>query len=218
MSDVSRHEAMIGTLAGRLKPVRRLPPPTLRALAWCGAVLALGLALLPFADLPGLARRLAGAPDMALALAGAGATTLLAAIAAFQTSVPGRARAWALLPLPGLLLWLGASGLGCLRLAVVPGTHVAVMGETRDCLVFILGVSLPLSLVLLVMLRRACPLRPGLTAGLGGLAAAAAAATLLTLFHPYDAAATDLAVHAVAVLLVVLLGRTLGGRLLARPM
>ena len=37
-----------------------------------------------------------------------------------------------------------------------------------------------------------------------GLAVAAASATLLNLFHPYDAAATDLTVHAMAVTVVIL--------------
>ena len=40
-----------------------------------------------------------------------------------------------------------------------------------------------------------------------------AAASLLILFHPYDATAPDLAVHAVAVAIVVAANRLLGGRL-----
>jgi hypothetical protein len=64
----------------------------------------------------------------------------------------------------------------------------------------------------MVMLRRACPLQPGLTAAVAGLASAAAAATLLNFFHPFDAAATDLAVHAVAVALVIGANEVLGSR------
>jgi hypothetical protein len=74
-----------------------------------------------------------------------------------------------------------------------------------------------LSILLVLMLRRGYPLRPNLTAATGGLAAAAAAATLLNFFHPYDAAATDLVVHAGAVVLVVLAGRALSGRLFRDP-
>ena len=88
------------------------------------------------------------------------------------------------------------------------------MGETRDCLVFIVGLSVPLSAVLIFMLRRAYTLAPGLTATMAGLASAAAAATLLNFFHPYDAAATDLAVHLVAVGIVVLALRAVGARAL----
>jgi hypothetical protein len=67
-----------------------------------------------------------------------------------------------------------------------------------------------------VMLRRACPLQPNLTAALGGLAAAAAAATLLMPFHPHDATASDLLIHAVAVLGVIGLNGLAGSRLLGR--
>ena len=92
-----------------------------------------------------------------------------------------------------------------------------MLGEARDCLIFIISLSVPLSALLFVMLRRACPLQPGLTAAVGGLAVAAAAATLLNFFHPYDAAATDLTVHAIAVALVVVANRALGGRIFTAP-
>jgi len=73
----------------------------------------------------------------------------------------------------------------------------------------------PLSGLLTVMLRRAYPLQPELTALVAGLASAAAAATLLNFFHPFDAAATDLAVHVFAVALVIGTNWGLSGRLLA---
>ena len=82
---------------------------------------------------------------------------------------------------------------------------------------FIVFLSVPLSALLLLMLRRAYPLYPGLMATIGGLSVAAAAATLLNFFHPYDAAATDLVVHVVAVALVVAANRLLGGRIFAVP-
>lgn len=215
MSDArSPADALIQSLAADLRPVRRLAPPSLRALGWLAVVGALAAALASFADLGAMAQRLATVPDMWLAVTGSTLTAILAAIAAFETGLPDRKPAWALLPLPGLLLWVGASGLGCLRAWFVPGTHVANLVEARTCLVFILGVSVPLSVLLVAMLRRAYPLRPDLTATMGGLASAAAAATLLNFFHPYDAAATDLAVHALAVVVVVLVNRALSGRAL----
>jgi len=39
---------------------------------------------------------------------------------------------------------------------------------------------------------------------MGGLAVAGASATVLNLFHPYDAAATDLIVHVGAVAIVIM--------------
>ena len=91
------------------------------------------------------------------------------------------------------------------------------MSEARDCLVFIIFLSVPLSALLLVMLRRAYPLYPALTATTGGLAVTATAATLLHFFHPYDAAATDLVDHAAAVARVIGANRVLGGRVFAVP-
>ncbi|MFZ0069469.1 MAG: NrsF family protein, partial [Pseudolabrys sp.] len=96
-----------------------------------------------------------------------------------------------------------------------PGTHTADLSEARDCLIFIVALSVPLSALLIIMLRRACPLDPRLTALTAGLASAAAAATLLNFFHPFDAAATDLAVHVFAVVLVIVANQTFSGRLLA---
>lgn len=208
------NDRLIGALAADLRPVRRLAAPTLRALLWLALVAVVAVALAMFADLAAMRDRLTASLDMGLAMLGSVATMATATLAAFELSLPDRSRAWALLPLPAAALWVGASGLGCLRPYVLPGTHVATAGEARDCLIFIVGFSLPLAAALIVMLRRAYPLAPTLTAAMAGFAAAAAAATLLNFFHPFDAAATDLAVHAVAVALVVAATRTFGGRLL----
>ena len=219
MSDASGHEQLIAALCAELRPVRPLAPPWVRALGWIAAVVGLGIALASIANLEALWHRLMMAPDMWLAELGSALCAVLAAFAAFATSVPDRSPRWALLPLPAALLWIGASGVGCLRGWILPPAHTvltdAVMDEMRLCLAFIVGISLPLSVLLVVMLRRACPLRPGLTAALGGLAAAAAAATLLSLFHPYDVTASDLSVHALAVLIVVGANRVISGAALA---
>jgi len=213
----SPHDPLIRDLAADLKPVRRLWRPALRALGWLSVVAAMALGLAVFADVHALWERIVAAPDMWLAMFGSAATAILAAIAAFELSLPDAPRAWAWLPLPGALLWVAASGFGCLRVWFLPDTHVAVLGEARDCLIFIVLLSVPLSALLYLMLRRACPLQPGLTAAVGGLAVAAAAATLLNFFHPYDVAATDLTVHAIAVALVVVANRALGSRIFTVP-
>lgn len=207
------HDRLIRHLAADLTPVRRLRPPVLRAAGWLAVVIAIAIGLAAFANLEAVWQRLAAAPDMWLAVVGSTATAVLAAIAAFELSLPDAPRLWAALPLPAVCVWIAASGLGCLRTWFVPHTHVGSLAEAKDCLIFIVALSVPLSALLLWMLRRACPLQPGLTAAVGGLAVAAAAATLLNFFHPYDAAATDLSVHAVAVVLVIGANRALGGRI-----
>jgi hypothetical protein len=208
------NDRLIRALAANLAPVRPLSPPALRTLLWLILVAAIAAALAIFADTAAMWHRMTATPDMWVAALGAIATMATAAFAAFEVSLPDRSRAWALLPLPAAALWVGASGLGCMRGYVLPGTHAAAIGETRDCLVFIIGLSVPLSAVLIVMLRRAYSLSPPLTAALAGLASAAAAATLLNFFHPFDAAATDLAVHAAAVAIVVAAAWAFGARTL----
>lgn len=208
------NDHLISFLAANLRPVRPLRPPALRTLFWLILVAAIAAAIATFADVATMWHRMTATPEMWLAGFGSIATMVTAAFAAFEVSLPDRSRAWALLPLPAAALWVGASGLGCMRAYVLPGTHVAGMSETRDCLLFIIGLSVPLSAALIVMLRRSCSLAPPLTAVLAGLASAAAAATLLNFFHPFDAAAVDLAVHAVAVAIVVAAAWAFGTRTL----
>jgi len=197
------NDHLIRALVANLRPVRRLPTPALRTLLWLVLVAAVAAALATFADVAAMWHRMTASPDMWLAGLGSIATMATAAFAAFEVSLPDRSRGWALLPLPAAALWVGASGLGCLRAYGLPDTHVAGIGEARDCLIFVIGLSAPLSAALIVMLRRAYSFAPPLTAAMAGLASAAAAATLLNFFHPFDAAAIDLAVHAVAVAIVV---------------
>ena len=60
----SAHERLISDLATDLAPVRRLRPPSVRALAWLAVVVATAVVLAMIADLSALWHRLAAAPDM----------------------------------------------------------------------------------------------------------------------------------------------------------
>ncbi|MGN2253624.1 NrsF family protein [Frateuria sp. GZRe12] len=215
MADPHAHDQLIASLGAELAPVRRLRPPWLRTLGWLAVVAVFALALFARYGATPMLARWAGAPDLGWAGLGAALTAITAAWAAFALGVPGRRAAWAWLPLAPALLWIGASGLGCLRGWIAPATHIASAPEAGDCLFFIIGFSVPLSALLVVLLRRACPLRPVLTAVMVGLASAAASASLLEICHAFDAAATDLAMHVLAVAVVVGVNAALGGRLLA---
>lgn len=211
MTEPTRIANLIDTLTQELQPVGRLRAPLLRAALWLGVVAAVAAVMAGIADLTALGRRLLVAPDMWLAVVGSILTAVAATIAAFQLSLPDRSARWAWLPLPAALLWVGASGAGCFRTAWTGGEGFR---HSLDCLVFVIVVSLPLSILLTVMLRRGYALRPGLVAIVGGLASAAAAATLLNFFHPFDAIVTDLLVHVGAIALVVAVNGIFGGRLL----
>lgn len=210
----ARLARLVDELAADLKPVRRVARPLVSAALWLAVVLAFAIGLAAFADLKAMGHRLMAAPDMWLAVVGSTLTAVLAAVAAFEVDLPDRSPWWGLLPLPAFALWIGASGTGCARSWLVPGTQTASMAETMDCLRFIVALSVPLSGLIFLMLRRGYSLYPSLTGGLAGLAVASAAATLLNFFHPFDAAVTDLAVHAAAVGLVVTVNNWVGRRLL----
>lgn len=214
MSEPRLPESLIQSLGEQLMPVRRLPPPWLRTAGWLLAVVAIAAALLWHYGAAHMRSRWAAEPDIALAGVGAVITAVCAAWVAFTLGVPGRSARWMWLPVPGLVLWIGASGLGCLRDIVVPGAQVANVHQAVDCLTFIVSFSVPLSALFVWLLRRACPLRPVLAAMMIGLASAAASAALLEICHGYAVAATDLFTHAAAVALVILVNALMGGRLL----
>ncbi|WP_426689501.1 NrsF family protein [Rhodanobacter ginsengiterrae] len=216
MAELRPHEALIDLLGTELVPVQRLLPPWLRTAGWLLAVAAIAVVLLMHYGATPMLLRWESTPDLAWAGIGAVSTAISAAWAAFVLGVPGRNRAWAWLPLPAAVLWIGASGLGCLRSWIAPGTAVAGVHQSADCLLFIVSFSIPLSALLVILLRRACPLRPVLTAVLIGLASAAASASLLEICHAYDSAATDLLTHAAAVAFVVAVNAAMGGRLLSK--
>ena len=213
--DERKEDRLIRQLAADLTPVRRTRSPVAMAALWLAIVAAMTAILAYIFGTSEIAARIA-VPDVRLAIAGSVLTAILAAIAACQLGLPDRSQAWALLPLPALALWIGASGAGCLRGLLAPETSVATPDETLKCLMFILAFSLPLSLALALMLRRAYPLRPMLAFGMAGTAAAAAAAALLNFCHPFDASLLDLGAHVLAAGIVIAANQAYG-RLASGP-
>lgn len=217
MSDAARHEALIDALGAELTPVRRLLPPWRRALGWLAVVAVIAAGLFARYGASTMLHRWHAAPDLGLAACGAVITAITGALASFLLAVPGRSVKWAWLPVPSAVLWIGASGLGCLR-AHIPGMPIMGLHGANDCLIFIISYSLPLSGLMIWLLRRACPLRPVLTAVTVGLASAAASASLLEICHNFDAAASDLVMHALAVAIVIGANAAMGGRLLSKAL
>jgi hypothetical protein len=215
MSESLRHQALIATLGAELTPVRRLLPPWQRALGWLAIVAAIAAVLFVRYGAHTMLHRWAVAPDLGWAACGAVITAVTGALAAFALAVPGRSLVWAWVPVPSAILWISASGLGCLR-AHIPGMPVMDLHGANHCLIFIISFSIPLSGLLIWLLRRACPLRPLLTAVLVGLASASASASLLEICHNFDATASDLLMHALAIAIVVAVNAMMGGRLLSR--
>jgi hypothetical protein len=205
-------EAVIDALVRDARPVARLRPPMTRACGWLALIVASeGAIIAAFADLD-TAREHARAAAWLIEMAGTLATGCLAVIAAFHLSLPDRSRRWALLPLPAFAVWLLGSGAGCWEDWLRVGKSGSLeIGESMDCLAFILGVGIPLGAVLFWSLRRARPLSPLPVALTGALGAAAFAAFLLQFFHPFQVTVMDLTIHLLAVGVVVA-AWGLGGR------
>lgn len=215
MSDAEgddRTGRLIGRLVADAAPVRRLRPPLVRACLWLLAVAAIGAVLIfAFSDLAMFERR-AQDPKLVLELIGTLLTGIAAVIAAFYVSLPDRSGAWALLPLPPLVLWIASSGYSCYRHWIVVGPDGWTLGESGQCFRFILAASVPLGISLFVLLRRTRPLAPGRVAAVGGLGVAGLAAFLLQFFHPFDVTVIDLTTHITAIAIVVAVSSLAGRR------
>lgn len=208
-----RTSDLITTLAGNLKPVRRLRPPVVRAAGWL-LLAALVLALLTISQgiRPDLVQRLHDR-TFTVSIAASLLTGVLAAIAAFELSLPDRSRRWLLLPLPALVVWLSNVGYQCLVHWISIDPQGMTLGETARCFATLVLTGLPLSLALLVMLRYAAPLRPSAVALTASLAVAGVTATALSMFHVLDATVLILMWNLGTVLLFVGLGSLFGRRI-----
>ncbi len=204
---------LIDSLVADAAPVRRLHPPMVRAAGWLLlAVLILVLAAAHHGVRPDLAAQLAQ-PVFVTGVAAAMLTGVLAAVAAFMASVPGRSRQWLLLPVPALLVWFATIGYGCLTNWVRIGPAGISLGETASCFATLMMVSVPLSFALLIMLRYVARLSPAPVAMCASLAVAAMTATALSLLHPLDATAMILMWNVGVALLFVGLSGRYGDRL-----
>jgi len=178
---------LIDTLVADATPVRRLRPPTVRAAGW---LLLSGFVVVMAAFHHGVRPDLALKLEQSVFVASVTAallTGVLAAVAAFIASVPGRSQRWLLLPIPALVVWFATIGYGCLTDWVRIGPTGISLGETASCLATVMMVGLPLSLALLIMLRYVATLSTKPIVICASLAVAAITAVALSLLHPLDA-------------------------------
>jgi len=204
---------LIESLVANAAPVRRLRPPVARAVGWLlFAALMLALLAVSHEVRPDLALRLRQ-PEFVIGIAASLATGVLAAIASFLLSIPDRSRAWLLLPLPALFVWVSTIGYGCLInwVSLQPGS--LPFGNEAGCFALLVLTGVPLSLAMLIMLRHAALLAPTRVAISGSLAVAAVTATALSIFHNHDASAIILIWNFGTAALLVALGGAFGRRM-----
>lgn len=212
MSTQDRHTRLIDSLAAGLTPVVKLASPTRRVAGWLLLVGLLTVGLAAVANLHAVFARFMAETALIAAALGSATTAGTAAAAAVLTTLPDRSPRWALLPLPSLALWIGASVAGVMDTARY-GPLIS-LSAACSCFAFIVGLGVPFALFLMATLREGYAMRPALTAGLAGLAASSAAASILGLFHPFEMALDDLGIHALAVALLSGACASLGRRLL----
>jgi hypothetical protein len=198
-------DTIINQLVADAGPVRPLRAPALRALLAVAAIgMAAAFAIVVLGDVSELRNRYAGREALlALEMLAMLLTGVLAIVAAFVVSIPGRSKRWIAAPIPFLALWLLFSGLGCYDDFVRRGGVGWELGESMHCLLFIVATSALLAPLLIWRLARAKPIDPLPVALLGGLGVAAISAFVLQFFHPFTVSFLDLAVHLVAILIVV---------------
>ena len=135
---------LIALLATHAKPVRPLRPPLVRTALWL--LLAAGvfvLLALSHGVRPDLALRVAQ-PIFVAGMVASLVTGILAAVASFMLSLPDRSRAWILLPVPTLLVWVSTVSYGCLTNWVSIGPDGMRLGEAARCFATLMLTSLPL--------------------------------------------------------------------------
>ena len=204
--------ALIALLADHARPVRRLRPPFVRAALWL-SLAAFVLVLLAIAHgVRSDFEQRAQEPLFVIGILASLGTGVLAAVASFIVSLPDRSRAWLLLPVPTLLIWLSTIGYGCLTKWVAIGPDGVELGETARCFLTLMLTSLPLSLAMFVMLRHGARLSPAAVTMTGGVAVAAITATALSLFHTLDASVMILIWNLGVPAVIVLVGGMLGAK------
>jgi hypothetical protein len=197
-------EQLIADLTADLQPVHRLPAPFWRAVTWIGiALLVNATAVILHGGVRSDLMPLLKTPNYVLLLIATVLTGILAAVAVFLISIPGRSRYWSILPIPGVVFWFCTAGYGCFTDWLRMGPAGLRFGHSVDCFIWIVAISLPLSLILFVMVRHAAWIRPGPTLILGMLSTAAFAATGLSLLHDIDTSMMIMVWHGGAVMLLL---------------
>jgi hypothetical protein len=208
-------DKLIAALSEAVAPVKRLPPPEVRAGKWLAfAACVVGVLVAMHGPREDLAVRFADpafvVPWIASVLVG-----LTAAFAAFQMSVPGSKRSIELLPALPLAVWLGTLGTGCA--AELSDMGSAAFGTSWACFKFIVLTGSALGIAMALMLRKAAPLAPSRTLAMGALAAASFASAGLEIFHHLQTSTMVLIWHLGTVAFVTLVALPLGGRALGKP-
>jgi len=172
---------LIERLTSDCRPVNCLRCPARRTATWL-AISAPYVALMEFLSPGAHFMAMVDDPRFLIEQAAALLTTIAAAFAAFAVTIPGYDRRILLLPVPPLLVWLGALAAGSADELLRDGFAGLWLRGEWFCVRWILTIGAAPALVLAYMLRKGAPMAPYATAALGGLAAASLGQFGLRLF------------------------------------
>jgi hypothetical protein len=179
-------DKLIASMTEDADPVQRLPSPWVRTAAWFAmAVPYVAVIVMMMAPRDDLALKFTDSRFLLEQIA-ALCTAIGAAVAAFQSVVPGYSRRFLLLPLVPLSVWLASVGEGCVE-AWLRGGGFQNFTSDFICIPAIALVGTLPAVAMVLMLRKGAPLWPHVSAALGGLAAAGLGNVGLRLFHGQDA-------------------------------
>lgn len=182
-----RTDELVGSLAGDVRPVRRLSSPPVRLLVWLGLSLP-WIAFIVWYRGPRV--------DIALKIGEGGwlfeqslalATALAAGLAALCASIPGRPVWERVLPLLPLGLWIAITVDGSIRSVMADGTWSSLVEVDWVCLPNIASLGVVPAVAMIALIRRGAPVSPYTTIGYAALAATALAEFGLRFFHAEDA-------------------------------
>jgi len=205
---------LIADLASRATPVRPLPAPGIRTLAWLAVAMASAAAgVLVFGTRPNLVSLMRDHEFLltsALALATAG----LSSAAALVLAVPGAERSALTRGLPFAVLGMWTLTVSMTVLEASQG--LSGVSDWYVCAIRVTAIGLVPAIVLVAMLRRGAPLRREWTGALALAGAAAAGALAIQFICPVDDAGHALLGHLGPVLALAAIGAATAVRLFRR--
>jgi hypothetical protein len=205
---------LIRRLAEKLEPVRPLPHPWLRTAMWLAlSVPYVAIVVFLMGPRHDLASKLFE-PRYLVEQASALAVGVIAAAAAFASTVPAYNRKFLMLPLLPLALWLGTLGHGCFQDWTHLGPDGLAVRSDWMCFPAIAFIGAVPAIAMSAMLRRGAPLTPHLTFAFGGLAASGLGSFGLRVTESQDASVMVLVWQVGSVFLLSAIAGSAGRRLL----
>jgi len=203
---------LIADLASRATPVRPLPAPRVRAVAWMALAIASAAGgVLVFGTRPDLASLVTG-QGFLLTSALALATAALSSAAALVLAVPGAERSPLVRGLPVAVLGMWTL---TVVMTVLEESHgLSGASDWYVCAIRVAAIGLVPAAVLVAMVRRAAPLRLEWTGAMTLAGAAAVGALAIQFICPVDDAGHALLGHLGPVVALCAIGGTVAARLL----